>query len=381
MLQIATGGRVMNSITMNQASKAVGNASHRRRASALRKWRITTALVLSTVLHSQISLADEGGVSFWLPGIYGSLAAVPPNAGWSLALIGYHTSVDAGSDVAFARQVARGRLTTNLNTTFTARLNADADLALVIPSYTFETPVLGGRMTVGMMSVVGRTKASVDATLTASLGPLGFTTSGGRTDSVSGFGDLIPQAALRWNQGVHNYMTYVTGDIPVGNYDPNRLANLGIGHGAIDGGVGYTYFNPLTGHEFSIVTGLTGNFENTNTNYTNGVDWHADWGASQFLSKQLHVGVVGYFYNQISGDSGSGDRVGEFKSRVIGIGPQLGYIFPIGESHQGYLNLKGYKEFDASHRPEGWNAWLTFVISQAGPGEAPPPPKRPLITK
>jgi hypothetical protein len=39
-------------------------------------------------------------------------------------------------------------------------------------------------------------------------------------------------------------MTYVTGDIPVGAYDPTRLANLGIGHGAIDGGGGYTYFNP-----------------------------------------------------------------------------------------------------------------------------------------
>jgi hypothetical protein len=371
----------MNSTTLNQALEAVGTAANGRGGCAPRSWRITAALVLSMAVHPQLSLADEGGVSFWLPGIYGSLAAAPPQAGWSFALIGYHTSVDAGGDVAFARQVARGRLTTNLSTTFSARLDADADLAFIIPSYTFETPVLGGRLTLGMMSVVGRNKASVDATLTASLGPFGFTTSGGRTDSVTGFGDLIPQAALRWNQGVHNYLTYITGDIPVGNYDPNRLANLGIGHGAIDGGVGYTYFNPQTGHEFSIVTGLTGNFENTDTNYRNGVDWHADWGASQFLSKQLHVGVVGYFYNQISGDSGAGDRVGDFKSRVIGIGPQIGYIFPVGQNHQGYLNLKGYKEFDASHRAEGWNAWLTFVISSAAPGEAPPPPKRPLITK
>jgi hypothetical protein len=45
-------------------------------------------------------------------------------------------------------------------------------------------------------------------------------------------------------------MTYVTGDIPVGAYDSTRLANIGIGHGAIDGGGGYTYFNPQTGHEF-----------------------------------------------------------------------------------------------------------------------------------
>ena len=56
--------------------------------------------------------------------------------------------------------------------------------------------------------------------------------------------------------------------------------------------------------------------------------------------------------------------------RVIGIGPQIGYVFPIGTEHQGYLNFKGYKEFDASHRPEGWNLWLTFAITPAAEQEA-----------
>ena len=32
---------------------------------------------------------------------------------------------------------------------------------------------------------------------------------------------------------------------------------------------------------------------------------------------------------------------------------------------QGYLNLKGYYEFDAHDRPSGWNTWLTFSISPA----------------
>ena len=115
------------------------------------------------------------------------------------------------------------------------------------------------------------------------------------------------------------------------------------------------------------------------TQYQDGVDMHLDWGASQFLTKQWQVGLVGYFYNQISCDSGSGDRVGCFESRVIGVGPQIGYVFPIGTEHQGYLNLKGYKEFDAAHRPEGWNAWVTFAISSAA---APPPtPSKRMIVK
>ena len=135
---------------------------------------------------------------------------------------------------------------------------------------------------------------SADATLTAALGPLGFATSAGRTDTTTGFGDPLLLASLRWNFGVHNVMTYITGNIPIGAYDPNRLANLGIGHAAIDGGAGYTYFNPQTGHEFSAVGGLTYNFENPDTDYKNGVDFHLDMAASQFLSKQLLVGVVGY---------------------------------------------------------------------------------------
>jgi hypothetical protein len=56
----------------------------------------------------------------------------------------------------------------------------------------------------------------------------------------------------------------------------------------------YTYLNSKTGQEFSGVLGFTYNLANTQTQYQNGVDMHFDWGASQFLTKQFQVGVVGY---------------------------------------------------------------------------------------
>ena len=68
-----------------------------------------------------------------------------------------------------------------------------------------------------------------------------------RRDSVWGFTDLYPVVSLAWSSGVHNWMTYLTGDIPVGAYDSERLANIGIGHGAIDVGGGYTYLNQQSG--------------------------------------------------------------------------------------------------------------------------------------
>ena len=67
-----------------------------------------------------------------------------------------------------------------------------------------------------------------------------------------------------------------------------------------------------------------------------------------------------------------GDRVGCFQSRVVGIGPQIGYIIPLG-TMQAYVNLKGYREFDAQNRAHGWNTWLTVQLAPAAPSATPPP--------
>jgi hypothetical protein len=321
-------------------------------------------VLLST--STSVALADESGTSFWLPGTYGSLAAVPGTPGWAVASVYYHTSVSAGADVAASREIQIGRFNPNLNINLNANLHATADLALIVPSYTFASPVLGGQLAVQMGTITGTTSANVNGTVTASLPPFSLVRTDSIGDTTTGFGDLYPLASLKWNMGVNNFMTYVTGDIPVGNYSSASLSNLGLGHGAIDAGGGYTYFNPATGHEFSAVAGFTYNFMNPTTNVQSGVDFHLDWGASQFLSKQFFVGLVGYAYDQVSADRGSGDLVGSFESRVFSIGPQVGYIFPIA-GKQGFLGLKSYFEFDAKNRPEGWSTWLTFAISEAAP--------------
>jgi hypothetical protein len=313
--------------------------------------------------------ADESGTSFWLPGTYGSLAAAPGTPGWAVGSVYYHTSVSAGADVAAAREIQTNRFNPTLNVNLNANLHASADLAIVVPSYIFATPVLGGQLAVQMGTIFGTTSANVNGTLTASLPPFGLVRTDSISDTVTGFGDLYPLASLKWNMGVNNFMTYITGDIPVGNYSSTSLANLGLGHGAIDAGGGYTYFNPATGREFSAVAGLTYNFINPTTQYQSGVDFHLDWGASQFLSKQFFVGLVGYAYQQLTADSGAGDRIGSFESRVFSAGPQFGYIFPVA-GKQGFLGVKSYFEFGAKNRPEGWNTWLTFAISEAPPTPA-----------
>jgi hypothetical protein len=311
---------------------------------------IRSACVIAALLQlsfPDIAAADEAGVSFWLQGQYASFAAAPANPGWSFENTFYHASASAGAGVNFARGGG-----------IQAGMKSPMDFGMFTQTYVFASPVFGGQAAAGMTTLFGRNTTSVSATLT---GPEGASLSGSRSDTVVGFGDLYPTASVKWNRDVHNFMVYATTGIPVGAYDPTRLASLGIGHWAADAGAGYTYLNEQAGFEWSALVGLTYNFINPYTQYQSGVDAHLDWAISPYLSERMHIGAVGFFYDQLTGDSGSGARLGEFKSRVAGIGPQIGFFFPLAD-RQGYLNLRGYYEFDAKNRLEGWSAFLTFSV-------------------
>ena len=97
----------------------------------------------------------------------------------------------------------------------------------------------------------GANNTALNGTISGTVGGIPFTRTIDLNQTTTGIGDLIPQFAVRWNAGVNNYMVYLTGDIPVGVYSSSNLANIGLGHGAIDCGVGYTYFDEKTGREFS----------------------------------------------------------------------------------------------------------------------------------
>jgi hypothetical protein len=180
----------------------------------------TALLALAALIAaSKVSRADEGVVSFWLPGLYGSLAAVPQAApGWSLYTFNYYDRVSAGADVSAAREVQIGRFNPTVTVNLSANLNAKVDLQWVQPNYAFATPVLGGQLMVSLGEFVGWQGANLNGTLTATVPPFSLIRSDSINSSVTGFSDMYPVAALRWHDGVNNYLIYGTGDIPVGAY-------------------------------------------------------------------------------------------------------------------------------------------------------------------
>jgi len=80
---------------------------------------------------------------------------VPGDPGWSLPLVYYHATTDAGASRSFSRggQVRAG-------------LDVKADLLLAVPTYVFSEPVLGGQAGVSVAGLFGSAKVGVDATLT-----------------------------------------------------------------------------------------------------------------------------------------------------------------------------------------------------------------------
>ncbi len=64
------------------------------------------------------------------------------------------------------------------------------------------------------------------------------------------------------------------------------------------------------------------------------------------FSDSFYVGAVGYLYNQVSPDTGGSARLGDFRSRVAGAGPQVGWTFAAG-GVAADVNVRGYKRSSA----------------------------------
>jgi hypothetical protein len=300
---------------------------------------------LAVGICSGTALADEGGVGFWLPGQFGSLVAVQSEPGWTFPVVYNHPSASARAGTEFRRGAE-----------ITAGLVTRSDLVQITPTYTFSLPVAGGQASIGLAVSFGSAETGVNAIVFA---PGGESASVAKHQSLVGGSDLYPSATLKWKRGNNNYMIYTMEGAPTGSYSVSRIANIGLNHWAADAGGAYTYFDST--NEFSAALGFTYNFENPATHYRNGANSHLDWGASHFVSHPTHIGLVGYSYCQLTGDSGAGAVLGPFKSRVSAVGPQVGHSFG-NTDNPWYVNVKAYYEFAARNRAVGWNVWVTVGI-------------------
>jgi hypothetical protein len=116
---------------------------------------------------------------------------------------------------------------------------------------------------------------------------------------------------------------------------------------------------------------MTFNYVNTATDYQTGDELHFEWDVNEHFKSGWSLGIGGYVYRQVTGDSGAGARLGPFEGRVIAVGPLVGYEFKIMDKIPVDLSIHWFHEFDVARRLTG-NA-IFGTISLPLVAFAPPP--------
>ena len=186
-----------------------------------------------------------------------------------------------------------------------------------------------------------------EATIT---GPGGATLT--RQTDGWGLGDINGRIQLGWQSGTFAHLIYVQGVAPTGRYKVGFEPIVGLHRPGIDTGWSFTWEEPTSKFQFNGTFGFTFNFENDKTDYQSGHEFHFEWAVGKEVSQGLVLGIVGYNYRQLDGDSGSGARLGPYKGSVDAIGAGAVYTTIVGTTPL-IFNLRHYEEFDPRNRMDG----------------------------
>jgi len=293
------------------------------------------SLLFALVWATPWTWAAEGGKTLYLLGKRGPVAGLIPKPGWYVTNDLYHYQGDIAAEIPIAGSIDSG-------------VNADAWVNVLQMTWITETELAGARLAFGAVVPYGNLK--VDANASARL-PAGLAVARGKSDEVTDFGDPALAAALGWKRRngdlFRAWNVYTTVFIPAGSYEVGRIANMAANRWGLDVGTAFTMGNFKRGRELSGVLGVTFNGENPDTDYRSGTDLHLELVYKQHLPNGLGFGLAGYYYQQLTDDSGSA-LLGGFKGRVAGLGPELSYQFKAAGRSLG-LDLRWYHEFAAQH--------------------------------
>jgi len=313
----------------------------------IRSAACAAAVLLGTTFVLSDARAVEGGGSNYLLGMRGPLAAFVPKPGVYLTNNVYYYDASRSDLTPIGDRVV-------------GNISAKALMNIAQFSWVTDVPVLGGRLAFSGVLPYGNIKVGGDVELQAPA----FAVK--KSDEVTALGDPAVGASVGWKHRdgdkFRAWSVYSSLFIPVGDYEVGRLANTGKNRWAFDAGGAYTMANFKGGREFSAVLGFTFNGENPDTHYNSGNEMHLELAGKQYLPNHFSFGVVGYWNEQLTADSGGAAVLGDFKGRVFGIGPELSYQFTQSKTHPVTLDLRWYHEFDAKNRVEGDAVFFTFSV-------------------
>lgn len=186
------------------------------------------------------------------------------------------------------------------------------NLLAVIPE-----EILGGRLALSVTSGFGL--SSLNASIIGGVAV---------QRSVRGWGamDATLSAAMSWQVTPEfSHKLSVSQWLTTGKYQTGFYPIVGLNRPDTDVSWGATYMEPTNKIELSGTVGVTLEGYNNLTSYRSGTSIHFEEGISKHFDNGVRIGAFSYQYDQITGDSGSGAKLGPFKTRAVGVGPSFGY--------------------------------------------------------
>jgi hypothetical protein len=286
------------------------------------KIRLLAAIIFYALSFALTARATEGGSTHYISGEYADFSGMPPTQpGFYLAnyFLDYHDgNAGASKQLPFGGVFALG-----------ATANLQAEVPIAIYAYPFN---LGD---VTFSSGVTLPYVWMDVKATATFDRNGNPRTGAIEQSANGLGDIQFMPIMgAWTNGDFTAGGMFNVWAPSGDYDTGQIANPGLGYWTFDPMLAFRWLSTKIGTEFSVFTGLDFNTVNTQTDYTSGDIFHVDATLAQHLP--LFGGVAGagasaFYLKQITGDTGSGARLGSFEAESVGVGPTISYVHNIGQ--------------------------------------------------
>jgi hypothetical protein len=303
-------------------------------------------LALCLALAAGDGYAAEGGIGVYLLGSRGPMAGFVPPPGVYFQNDFFHYRAAFNASRAFPSGAP-----------LAGNIGGHANVDLLTPVWVTPLELLGGNLSFAATIPVGSVRLTADAAFAASLG-LGDAP---RTDTTFSVGDIYAHSFVGWHAGDWHWRLGATAIVPSGAYREGALGNVALNRPAADMFGGVTWLDPKIGLEVSVIAGVTFNGENRATHYRTGNELHVDWVVAQHFSPTFWAGLAGYHYHQLTGDSGPGAVLGDFKGRVTALGGAIGTTLMLGRTPL-WANVRIYWEFATRNRFEGTAAFFTFAV-------------------
>ena len=335
-------------------------------------------------MESSESQAAENATGWYALGTKASMSGFLPPPGTYFVDVNLYYEGDAkgASAVGVAlRDIgpAARKLNIQGDLLIETKSKVDAKVYYNLPSFLWVAPgnILGGNVGFGAIVPFGSKDVSFDfdALTTLTLGPpISRTFKQGQRfrsdDSSTEFGDPVLNTIIGWHEGNWHWNVNALVNVPIGPWSSSSSSNLSFNHWGLATIAAVTWLDPNIGFEVSVAPGFTFNWENPDTDYKTGTEFHVEFALLQHFSQRFAVGVAGFHYQQVTGDSGAGAGLGNFKGRVTALGPVATYNFNLGKIPVS-TQLTWMHDFNVDNRLEGDLSMLTISFPLSGSAPAP----------